>query len=303
MDEFLNNIRQNPAMLYFLVIFSVLWGGGMLWGIIVVIKSVGKRRTSLRALRSMGFEKAANRPELIRKIEPLCLQTLGRFFSKRVEPNPRKELFQVSSNNKKLFLVYNIPKNEYRSLPRATGVREIIQITGRKLTLSRILFRSAGREAFYAETNDTETIRAYKPRKRTKSIIGWVLCFSADEKFNTSIVIHRKFTGHRKFLMNLALNIAKVRPVVPKDILPEFSDAFEVNLPEPLGSKPVLGKQLQQIILAYKDFMPQGTKLFINQKGIWFTGEEWPARRQMEQMLKLGEELSGQKAYPHKLKA
>lgn len=292
MDEFLNNIRQNPGMFYFLIIFAILWGGGMVWGIIFVIKSLGKRKKSLRALRSMGFERADRRPERIRKAAHLCLQTLGRYFARRVEPNPRKELFQVAADNKKIRLIYNIPKNEYRSLPRATGIRESIQITGRKFTLSRILFQSAGGGAFYAETNDTETLRAFKPRKRVHSTIGWVLCFSAAAKYPSTIAIYRKFTGHQKIFMKLALNIAKVRPVALKGILPDFNDAFEVNRLEMSGSEPVLGEELQQTILAYKDFMPQATKLFLNPKGVWFTGEVWPNGRQMGQMVKLGEQLS-----------
>ena len=292
MDEFICNLQKNPSMFYFLVIFAVLWGGGMLWGVLFVIRSLGKRKRAIKALRSAGFEKADGNTEYIRKTADLCLKTIAKQFTKRVDSEPRRELFKIANDQKRIQLSYKIPRKEYRDLPRAVGFQEQIQIIGRTFTLSRILFRASGRSAFYAETNDSETIRAFKPRKRTNSTIGWVLCISSNTSCISTIVVFRKFTGHRKLLLNLALNIANVQAVQPKGILPEFGDAFELNLLDVSGEEPVLEEWMQRIILDYRDALAEGTKIFISPKGIWLSGEVWPDGKQMKAMVNLCDQLS-----------
>lgn len=91
--------------------------------------------------------------------------------------------------------------------------------------------------------------------------------------------------------MNIAFRMAHIRPASVRGLLPEFNEEFEVMSADIPNSQPLLGKQLQRVILKYKDYMPQGLKLLLNSEGIWMTGEEWLNKKQTEQMVKLSDEL------------
>ncbi len=292
MEEFLNNMRQNPAMFYFLIIFLLLWGGGILWGIILVIKSLGKKSISFKYLKSKGFVEVKNNAGLLERVKDIVMKTFCRDFALRVDPNPREEFLSINSERGTVSIVYTLPEEEYRKLRRAVGVRETIQIVKRKLTLSRILLRYTGHEAFYAQTTDTETIRAYKPQRQVKSITGWVLCFPRkNRKFETTVTIYRKFTGYRKFLMDMAYQVAQIKPAQRQGILPEFSEEFEILSQMTQDSSPLLDERLQRIILEHKKYIPEGVKLFINEEGVWTTGEEAVTKEQMKSIVALCEEL------------
>lgn len=291
MEEFLNNLRQNPSQFYFLVIFAILWGGGVLWGLVVVIRGLGKKNKTVKSLKRLGFTQVNSKTGMMLQIEDIAKKTLWHDFSSRVDEHPRKEFLKTEIDNGRISITYEIPEREYRKLHRATGLKEMIQIIKRKMVLSKILFRPDDGGEFYAQTNDTETIRAFKPRSRIKSTTGWVLCLAVKNAHASTFAIYRKFCGHRKFLMNMALRMAHIRPASLEGLLPEFSEEFEVTSADISGSQPLLSKQLQRLIIKHKDYMPQGLKLFLNSEGIWMTGEEWLNKKEAEQMLKLSHEL------------
>ena len=253
MEEFLNNLRQNHSMFYFLVIFAILWGGGMLWGLVFVIRQLGKKNKSVRVLRRLGFTQVSDKTGILLQVRDIAMKTLWHNFSFRVDEHPRKELLRTATNNGKISVTYEIPKQEYRKLPRATGLKEMIQIIKREMVLNKILFRPDGEGAFYAQTDDTETIRAFKPRTRIKSINGWVLCFAGKNAHASTFTIYKKFSGHRKFLMNMALKMAQIKPAAVEGLLPEFRKEFEVMSSDISNSQSPLGKEFQQLILKHKD--------------------------------------------------
>ncbi len=290
MDEFLNNLRQNPSSLYLLIAFVLLWGAGMLWGVVVVIKHLRKKNKSVNRLKQMGFIEIDD-PGAILQVRNIAINTLWQNFSFRVDEQPRRELLKIAHNTKELSVTYEIPRDEYRRLPRATGLKEMIQIVNRKMVLSKILFRSGKRKAFYAKTKDTETIRAFKPRTRIKSTIGWAICFAGKNDCKYTCTIHRKFTGHKKFLMDMALRMAQLKPVPVNGMLAEFDEEFDIKFSHLPDSQCMLEGKYQRIILKYKEYIPEGLKLSINNEGVWITGEEWLDKEQTVQMIKLCDEL------------
>lgn len=291
MEEFLNNLRQNTSLFYFVVIFAILWGGGMLWGLVFVIKQLGKKNKSVKVLRNLGFTQFKGEPGMMHQVRDIAMKTLWRNFSSLVDEHPREELLRTEINKTTISITYEIPKQEYQTLPRATGLKEMIQVIKRKMVLSKILFKPDGEGAFYAQTNDTETIRAFKPRTRIKSSNGWVLCFASKNAHAPTFTIYKKFSGHRKFLMDMAFKMAQIRPAGVEGLLPEFSEEFEVMSTDIPNRQIPLGEELQRLILKYKDSMPQGLKLFVNSEGIWMSGEEWLDKKQTEGMIKLCDEL------------
>lgn len=291
MEEILNNLRQNPSSFYFLIIFALLWGGGILWGIVFVIRQLGKRNRSISGLKHLGFSLCNTKMEIMHQIKDISMKTLWHDFSSRVDEHPRRELIRTAINNGKISITYEIPKQEYRTLSRATGLKEQIQVVKRQMILSKILFRPGGGGAFYAQTNDTETIRAFKPRTRVRSTTGWALCFADRNAHVSTFTVYRKFSGHRKFLMNMALRLMQIRPMDIKGLLPEFREEFDVMSADKPSLQSPLSKQLQQLILKYKAYIPEGIKLLVNREGVWMTGEEWLNREQMEQVVKLCNEL------------
>jgi len=291
MEEFLNNLRQNSSLFYFLIIFCVLWGGGMLWGVVVVIKYLRKKTECVGSLKRLGFVRADDNRGIMLQVRDISMKTIWRDFSSRVDEHPRKDLLKTAIIKGKISITYEIPKQKYRKLPRAVGLKGMIQIIKREMVLSKILFRTTVGEAFYARTNDTETIRAYKPRRRVRSIVGWVLCFPGKTAYASTFSIRRKFTGHKKLLMRMAFKMAQVKPAGIEGLLPEFTEEFEVMSADIPNSRSLVGKQFQRVVLKYKDYMPEGVKLNLNDEGIWMTGEEWLNKKQAEQMVKLCDQL------------
>lgn len=290
MEEFLNNLRQDPPLFYFLIIFALIWGGGMLWGVITVIRHLGKKTESVSSLKRLGFTPVKNNMGIMLQIKDILMKTLWHDFSLRVDEHPRQEFLKTAINNGKISITYEIPRQEYHKLPRATGIKEKIQVIKREMVLNNILYKTIDGSAFYAQTKDTEKIRSYKPRTRVQCTTGWVICL-AGRNIHPQFTIYKKFTGHRKLLMNMAFKMAQIKPAGREGLLPEFNEEFEVlsaNIP---NSQPILGKNLQRQIIKYKKHMIEGLKLFVNSEGIWMTSEEWLNKRQTEQMVSLCGEI------------
>lgn len=291
MEEFLDNIRQNPSLFYFLIAFALLWGGGMIWGAVVVVKSLGKRRQTVNSLKSNGFVQADNDLALIQQIKDALRKTWGEHFAERVEPNPRNERLTVETEHDRITFTYEIPKQEYRELSRATGAKERIQVVKRECVLSNFLFRRSASPVFYAQTKDTTTIRAFQPRTKVQTVGGWLLCVPAATGFDSTVTVYKKFTGHRAFLMNMAFQLAHVKPVTREGLLPDFERMFEVASTEPSSSRSVLEEEIQLRILKYEEYLPEGVKLSFNRDGVWLTGEEWLDKKRMNHLVALCEEL------------
>ena len=58
--------------------------------------------------------------------------------------------------------------------------------------------------------------------------------------------------------MNMALKMVQIRPVDVKGLLPEFRERFDVMSADIPSMQSLLNKQLQQLILKYKAYIPQG---------------------------------------------
>ncbi len=294
MEELLANIRHNPFLLWFLVAFVVLWGGGMVWCGVLVVRSLGKRRSALRALRSAGFEKVSGGPrERREQIKNLALNTLCSRLAASVDPHPRNELLRISEEGGTIRFSYHLPEDEHRPLSRAVGLRERVQIVGRDLVLKRILHRPEGGGAFYAETKNTETVRAHRPAKRIRSTSGWALCFAGDTRCASTVTIHTRLTGHRGLLVGMAFKLAGIRPAPPEGLVPEFAAAFEVLVSGDPSAGAPLDEQVQRTILASGALVPEGLQLHINPHGVWLTAEEWPDGERMKRMVRLCDELTG----------
>lgn len=274
MGEFLSNLfNQNPSSFYFLIAFSILWGGGLIWVAVFIIRYLLKKKKAKKILYTLHYQPVNNDVKALETIKNILLATVCEKFAERVETNPRKKLLDIRLKGKKIHIAYNIPKSEYIKLPRAVGIRERIQVIGRKMTLKNIIYRTGDFYSFYATTVDTDIIRAYKPRRRIESVSGWLLCFSAATGFASNIVINRKFTGYRKMFMNFTLKIGNVQATQLPNLLPEFTDTFDINILQKNQNEINLSKKLQKIILEFKDFIPEQIKLYLAPQGVWIRGE------------------------------
>ena len=288
MEEFLSNLHQNPELFYFLIIFAILWIGGIFWGIIVVIRHLSKKRNTIKILRSFQYEPIGNNPKELDKIKDISLQTVCKRFGERVESNPQSQRLVALIKNKKIRINYKIPKTEYRKLARTMGVREQIQIIGRKFTINKILYKS---NSFYAHTIDAEIIRAYKPRRQIRSITGWILCFSSPTNFPCEIIVNRKFTGYKKMFISMAYKITNVHPTQIQGLMANFSREFDVNIGKMLQKNISLSEEIQNLLLRFKDFIPQEVKLFFSPNGVWISSEISIDATQMKNIVKLCELL------------
>ncbi len=291
METALGNIRQNPFLLWFLVAFVVLWGGGMVWCGVLVARSLGKRRSARRALRSMGFDNTGGRRERLEQVKGVALDTLCRGLAAKVDPYPRSERLHVEVRADTVRFSYHLPEAEHRRLPRAVGVREAVQVVGRDLVLRRILFEPES-GAFYAETTDTETVRAQKPARRTRSATGWVLCFAGQTGCLSTVTVYKRLTGHRGLLVDLAFKVAGIRPAAPEGLLPEFANTFETLVSDVSPAGQPVDEHVQRTILACESGLSEGLQLHINPAGVWATAEEWQDEERMRQVAGLCETLA-----------
>ena len=290
MEEFWANLRQNPFTFYFVIIFSVLWLGGILWAAILIIKSISKSKRFIETLKTLHFEKIGNRRDRIERVKDICERTLCRNFGKEVEQNPRDELLRVTTDDEKIIFRYAIPENEYRKLSGNIGLKQEIQVVSRELILSNILYRYADSEAFLAQTSDTRVIRSYRPSTHTKNFTGWVLCFPKRIGVSAFVSIHKKFTGSRRYLMNFAYMMAQVKLPEVHNLLPEFSDEFAISSAD-ASANVTLDENVQRAILEYKNFIPEGMKIFLDKEGVWLTGDIWLDGKATEQMIHLCQRL------------
>ncbi len=291
MDAFLHQLRQNTASFYFLIIFAILWGGGMLWGIIFIFRSLGKRKRALKALREMHFESVSNNFGALEAIKEMCLKSAYRTFAKTVDAVSVRDAVRTSIRKNKILIDYTT-QSEQRDFSMNIGLKEPIQIIRRKLVLSNLLLRPNGAPSFYAETSDTKTIRAYKPRKRIQSTTGWILCFPANMQLNSTIIVQPRFSGSAKFLMNVALKIAHLRPVSARCLLPEFESEFETMVANFQDEEPSLDTDIQVKILQFKDAFREGFQLHLDPAGVWITGSTWPDGENMKMLAILCGELT-----------
>ncbi len=266
----------------------------MIWGIVLVIRQLGKKRRFLKAIKSMGFAPVNDNRKIIEEIKNIFANTLSISFIRRVNENPREKLINYQIKGERISVTYKIPATEYRDIPRPVGLRETIQIVERKMVLSKLHFMQGDSKAFFAQTDDIETIRCFqeiKPINQKRSTVGWIICFSARTNYASTIIIYKRFTGHKKLLLNIAFKMANVKPEGARGLLPDFKNEFEVQLAEISNSQPIIDESTQQIILGYKRCFPEGVKLHLGNGGIWITGEEWLETKQVMCLIKLCNEL------------
>jgi len=292
MEDFINHLRQDPKLFYFVIIFASLWGMGVLWGVVFVIISLSKRSQSVACLKSLGFKKTDNDKRLMQAVSNIAIKTLWENFSDGMGSSQRDKQVTISINRSRISISYSIPPSDQQTLPRATGLKEMIQLTERKMTLHHIRFRDMDGKAFYAQTDDTKTIRAYQPKTRKESTVGWALCFACATNSASSVCIYKKFTGHRKLLVDMAFRIAQIRPLRREGLIPEFAEEFEIMSASTSNAEPLLDNRIQSLLLKYKRHIPEGLKIFINKEGLWMTGEEWLSKSQMKNIVKLCDELT-----------
>ncbi len=291
MESFLAHLRQNTFAFYFLIIFSVLWGGGMLWGLVFLIRHLRRKTRAIKALQSMGFTPVTNNSGQLERITAIALGSVYRNFANRVDTDPQPNLLKTTQG-KNLIRIEYTTKEAPRDLHRATGMKEEIQIIKRVIKLKKILNRpGATLEPFYANTTDSETIRAYQPKQRIQSTSGWVLCFPTNTQYTSTMTIHRKFTSSSGILMNLALAIAKVTPAATGGLIPEFEKEFDLAINQIPDEVSPLSESVQRKILKLGKNLKEEYKLVLDPKGVWISGTVWPKGKEVNELVSLCETL------------
>lgn len=291
MESFLEHLRQNTFAFYFLIIFSALWGGGMLWGLVFLIQHLRRKTRAIKALHTMGFTPVMNHSGQLERITAMAMGSVYRNFANRVDTDPQPNLLKATQGKHFIRIEYTT-KEAHRDLHRATGMKEEIQIIKRVVKLKKVLNHpGANPEPFYANTTDSETIRAFKPRQRIQSTSGWVLCFPTNTQYTSTMTIHRKFTGSSRMLMNLAFAITKVKPAFIDGLLPEFEKEFDLSQNQTPDETSFLSESVQREILRLGKGLKEEYNLVLDPRGVWLSGTVWPKGKEVNGLVSLCETL------------
>ncbi|HDM76993.1 MAG TPA: hypothetical protein ENG51_11050 [Deltaproteobacteria bacterium] len=261
---------------YFLIAFLILWGGGMLWGIVLIINHLRKSKKALQVLKAMQFEPLSNNPGIAERIKDIVVNTVCKNFTTQMDALRGNSESSISAKNIVLKFEYNSEAGRH-NLPRPIGFRERIQLISRTFTLKKIYYKANGSvESFYAETVDAETVRHFRNRREKRSNSGWILCVSGNTGYSGRLTIHPKFSGSAKVLMTLAYKIADIEPISAQGLLPEFEEYFGVKVESLDREVHSLDEKSQLKILPLKDSFLQDTKLVLDPRGVWLLGSSWP---------------------------
>ncbi len=287
MGSFFHHLTNLEPKFYFLIVFLVLWGAGILWAVLFVLSHLSKKIKARGVLAKMQFEPTRNNPLLLEKVKEAALNTVYRNLAGTVDEFPANDGIKTIIKKGRIRIEYNTRAPE-QNLPRPIGLKERIQVVARSVTLKTIYYKKdEDREAFYAETVDSKTTRRFRNRKERTSISGWIVCLPADTRYSTTFTVHPRYRGATKVLMNLAFRIAHVSPVRPAGLLPEFSESFDVQISDFDGEVPSLDEESQTKILSFSDSFCEDTNLTLAPNGVWLSGSTWPGPENFTNLITL----------------
>ena len=248
----------------------------MLWGIAVVIKHLRKGRKALNVIKAMRFTPISKNHVLIERVREIATRTVWKDLCDGVYGMSVNQEISITPKGDSLKLDCRL-RDDGQDLPRPVGFKEKIQLVSRSFVLKRIHYNSEdGLEAFYAKTIDARIVRHFRNRKEKRSESGWIFCVLGKTQYPGRLIVHPRFTGSAKILVNLAYKVANITPVHVKGLLPEFEELFEVESGFVDEKVPFLDERSQLQILQWQNAFTQDTKLTLDREGVWLSGSSWP---------------------------
>ncbi|HLD30005.1 MAG TPA: hypothetical protein VJC03_06645 [bacterium] len=282
MRDFLFSLKSNPFAYRFLIIFSVFFGTGILWAVIVVLTHITRPSKIRTALKELRFFPVSNNFGVLEELKNGFLRKVHGELTASYDKSGRLNLLKCGVSREKITVDYR-KKDIPGELPVPAGLIERGRLLRIKFVISRPLYRSSlAVQAYFAGVRSSVTTEYYR-RTSTRIFEEWTLFFFGKTPFPSRVIISPAFTGWQKAMVDSALNLMKIdRPRI-EGLLPEFEEKFiAAGEDEPGLSLP---EKTQKKILASQAFrtIPR-IRLVLDPKGAWLSGPIWP---------KNGEEFKG----------
>jgi len=308
MESFLTEIRQNTFAFYFLIVFGAIWGLGVLWGIIFVLRHLNKRSRVIKFLRTARYAPVKNDSYLLERLSSSFNEKIYANLSRTVDKDPRADLLKASIEKdilgKQFIHIEYHTKEEPKRMPTPLG-RERFQRLKRSVVIKRLLYRSSGDNvSYYAEITDSRSdlywqlIRTKSLQKiKSKSFKEWIIVIEKPGKFSSTITISRKFTGSAKFLIDTAISLSGMHHPESQPsldgLLPDFQNMFTIGMNNSENRKRYLSEDIQRKIMASQECFEGDITLVIGPYGGWIKGSKWLKLSNLKCLLLLCQELLG----------
>ena len=250
---------MSKDMEIFLIIFAILWGGGMLWAAILIISQLGKGTKLIKALKKSGYIEIIKRGDLTDEFKQFYLET---------EFGTTDVLNYMETKIKGKKIRFSIKTDNHKKIPLPLpGGREQIAYVQRVITLKNILMKQEeGITYYFVEENDRVTHLEYMNQRKTNSYQNAKFIAKIGEKQNSAEVnIRKKFKGPQGFLMGIAEKYTSIGEYKIKNLLPQFEDKFTVYK---LSDENYLDENIQRLILKYENCFLNDMALKIQSKEI-----------------------------------
>ncbi|RLC31251.1 MAG: hypothetical protein DRH32_04525 [Deltaproteobacteria bacterium] len=308
MESFFTEIRQNTFAFYFLIVFGAIWGIGVLWGLIFVLRHLNKRSRIIKCLRMAYYEPVKNNSYLLEYLKNSFNKKIYANLSRTVDKEPRADLLKASIKknifgNQFIRIEYHT-KEEPKRLPTPVG-RERFQRLKRSVVINRFLYYSqGGNVSYYAEITDSRSdlywqliqTKSFK-KVKTKSYKEWIIVIEKPCKVSSKITIRRKPTGSAKFLIDTAVSLSGMPHLDSQPdidgLLPDFQNVFTIVIDDSDDKKAHFSKNIQRKILASQECFENDIILVISPDGAWIKGSEWIQLSNLKCLLSLCHELLG----------
>lgn len=291
MEEFINEMKKNPALFYSVVAFCAVWGAGALAGIIFVLKHLSRRSGIIKSLQMSGFNPAENNPGALERMKSDFSQKVYKDLVSSSDATGGTALLETTLRKKSIYIEYK-PKESPVDLPRASGSREGGGIIKKSVTIKKRFYRSSGYvQSYYAEVSDSITSRKYNSVS-TRVVKKWILVFLKKTPYTVKFTISPRSTGWKKMMVDAALALAKAERQTIQGLLPEFEEKFEVSA-YTIEKNISFPENIQKKILSFQDCAGgEDIKLILDPEGVWITSSVWPkSTSQFKRMISLCNEL------------
>ena len=125
----------------FLIIFAVIWGGGIIWAVILIISQLGRGRKLIKALKKSGYSEIISRGDLIDEFKRFYVEV--EFGTTDVLNYIKMEI-----KRRKIKLIIETDKHKIISAP-LLGMKEHITYVKRVIVLKNILKKNNENTVLY----------------------------------------------------------------------------------------------------------------------------------------------------------
>jgi len=232
---------MDKNMEIFLIIFAVIWGGGIIWAIILIISQLGRGRKLIKTLKKSGYSEIISRGDLIDEFKRFYVEV--EFGTTDVLSYIKMEI-----KRRKIKLIIETDKHKIISAP-LLGMKGHIAYVKRVIVLKNILKKNNENTVLYFfEENDRLTHIEYVNQRKTNSCQNAKFLMKTEN--NIAVNIRKKFKGPQGFLMGIAEKYTSIGDYEIKNLIPQFKDKFTVYK---LSDIDYFNENIQRLVLKYEN--------------------------------------------------